>query len=88
MLGQTQSRIFLNIAEGKIVKRVDQRVEVYDYLEGDLERIYPKERVFRGETVPYWYLDMRDPQSETVLPGYPCHLRSMEVSYPLFGVYR
>lgn len=63
MLGQTQSRIFLNIAEGKIVKRVDQRVEVYDYLEGDLERIYPKERVFRGETVPYWYLDMRDPQS-------------------------
>ena len=63
MLGQTQSRIFLNIAEGKIVKRVDQRVEVYDYLEGDLERIYPKERVFRGERVPYWYLDMRDPQS-------------------------
>ena len=54
MLGQTQSRIFLNIAEGKIVKRVDQRVEVYDYLEGDLERIYPKERVFIGETVPYW----------------------------------
>lgn len=63
MLGQTQSRIFLNIAEGKIVKRVDQRVEVYDYLEGDLERIYPKEREFRGEKVPYWYLDMRDPQS-------------------------
>ena len=63
MLGQTQSRIFLNIAEGKIVKRVDQRVESYDFLEGELERIYPKEREFRGEKVPYWYLDMRDPQS-------------------------
>ena len=63
MLGQTQSRIFLNIAEGKIVKRVDQRVEFYDFLEGDLERIYPKEREFRGEKVPYWYLDMRDSQS-------------------------
>lgn len=63
MLGQTQSRIFLNIAEGKIVKRVDQRVEPYDFLEGELERIYPKEREFRGEKVPYWYLDMRDPQS-------------------------
>ena len=48
MLGQTQSRIFLNIAEGKIVKRVDQRVESYDFLEGELERIYPKEREFRG----------------------------------------
>ena len=63
MLGQKDKRIYLNIAEGKIVKRTDQRVEVYDYLEGDLERIYPKEREFRGEKVPYWYLDMRDSQS-------------------------
>ena len=36
MLGQKDKRIYLNIAEGKIVKRTDQRVEVYDYLEGDL----------------------------------------------------
>ena len=63
MLGQKDKRIYLNSAEGKIVKRTDQRVEVYDYLEGDLERIYPKEREFRGEKVPYWYLDMRDSQS-------------------------
>ena len=51
MLGQKDKRIYLNIAEGKIVKRTDQRVEVYDYLEGDLERIYPKEREFRGENI-------------------------------------
>lgn len=60
MLGQNDKRIFLNITEGKIIKRNNQKVELYDYLEGDLERIFLKDRVFRGETVPYWYVDIRD----------------------------
>lgn len=63
MLGQKENRVFLNIAEGKIVKRVNQRVEVFDYLEGDLEKIYKKDREFRGEKVPYYYLDIKDPDS-------------------------
>lgn len=63
MLGNTQKRIYLNISEGKIVRRTDKGIQKYDYLEGDLERIYSKDREFRGERVPYWYLDMRDPES-------------------------
>lgn len=60
MLGQEAKRIYLNIAEGKIVKRTERGTEKYDYVSGDLERIYPREREFRGERVPYWYIDIRD----------------------------
>ena len=60
MLGQEAKRIYLNIAEGKVVKRTDRGTEKYDFVEGDLEKIYSREREFRGEKVPYWYLDLRD----------------------------
>ena len=60
MLGQEAKRIYLNIAEGKVVKRTDRGTEKFDFVSGDLERIYSKEREFRGEKVPYWYLDLRD----------------------------
>ena len=63
MLGQETKRIYLNIAEGKIVKRTDRGTEKYDFVEGELERIYSREREFRGEKVPYWYLDLRDGKS-------------------------
>lgn len=63
MLGQEQKRIYLNIAEGKVVKRTDRGTEKYDFVSGDLERIYSREREFRGERVPYWYLDLRDPKT-------------------------
>lgn len=60
MLGQEQKRVYLNIAEGKVVRRTDRGTEKYDFVSGDLERIYSREREFRGEKVPYWYLDLRD----------------------------
>lgn len=61
MLGQTERKIYLNITEGKITRRVDSgRVEKYDFVEGTLERIYKKEREFRGEKVLYWYMDIKD----------------------------
>jgi hypothetical protein len=61
MLGQTEKKIFLNIAEGKVTRRVGNgRVEKYDFVEGTLERIYKREREFRGEKVLYWYLDIKD----------------------------
>lgn len=63
MLGQEQKRIYLNISEGKIQRRTDRGVQSFDYVEGDLEKIYSKDREFRGEKVPYWYLDIRDPKS-------------------------
>ena len=63
MLGQEQKRVYLNIAEGKVVRRTDRGTEKFDFVSGDLERIYSKEREFRGEKVPYWYLDLRDTQT-------------------------
>jgi len=63
MLGQNEKRTFLNITDGKIVRRTDRKIDKFDYLEGDLEKIYSREREFRGEKVLYWYLDMRDPKS-------------------------
>lgn len=64
MLGQRERKTFLNISGGKIVKRTDGgRVQEFDFVEGDLERIYQRDREFRGERVPYWYLDIRDPKS-------------------------
>ena len=64
MLGQNEKKHYLNISGGKIVRRTDSgKTETFDFVEGDLERIYRKDREFRGEKVPYWYLDLRDPQS-------------------------
>ena len=63
MLGQKEKRIYLNIARGKVIRRTDRGEQSFDYVEGDLERIYTRDRVFRGERVPYWYLDLRDPKS-------------------------
>lgn len=61
MLGQAERKIFLNIAEGKVTRRGDSgRVEKYDFVEGTLERIYKRDREFRGEKVLYWYLDIKD----------------------------
>ena len=64
MLGQKERKSYLNISGGKIVRRTDYgKLETFDYVEGDLERIYTKDREFRGEKVPYWYLDLKDPQT-------------------------
>jgi hypothetical protein len=63
MLGQKEKRIYLNIAKGKVIRRTDRGEQSFDYVEGDLERIYTRDRIFRGERVPYWYLDLRDPKS-------------------------
>lgn len=60
MLGKEQKRIYLNISEGKIRKQTEKGVQMFDYVVGDLERIYSRDREFQGEKVPYWYLDLRD----------------------------
>lgn len=64
MLGKREKKSYLNISGGKIVQRTESGKTLYfDYVEGDLERIYKKDREFRGERVPYWYLDIRDPKT-------------------------
>lgn len=73
MLGQTEKKIYLNITEGKVVRRTERGLFKYDYVEGELEKIYPKEREFRGEKVPYWYIDLKDTETGTI---YSIGLRS------------
>lgn len=73
MLGHTERKVFLNISEGKIVKQTDRGLERYDFVEGRLERIYQRDREFRGEKVPYYYLELRDPKTKDL---YSLGLRS------------
>ena len=74
MLGnKTEQKIYLNITEGKVVRRTDRGVLKYDYVQGNLERIYPREREFRGEKVPYWYIDLKDSKTGDI---YSLGLRS------------
>lgn len=64
MLGRIQRRHYLNISGGKIVQRTESgRTFSFDFVEGILEGISQKDREFRGEKVPYWYIDLRDPQT-------------------------
>ena len=61
-LGQIDKRgrkYYLSISEGKVVHSENGEKKYYGYVEGTLERIYRLERTFNGETVPYWYLDIR-----------------------------
>ena len=63
MLGRAEKRVFLNISGGKVVRQTDRGQEKYDFVEGLLVRVYSREREFRGEKVPYWYLDLKDQRS-------------------------
>lgn len=65
-LGQVEQRrkYYLTISEGKIVHSENGKKDYYGFVEGSLERIYQKERVFNGETVLYWYLDIRGEKDE------------------------
>lgn len=61
-LGVKQQKIYLNIKEGKIIRRDRTGQETqFTYVEGILAGISKKDREFKGEMVPYWYLDIQDP---------------------------
>lgn len=77
MLGERISsnrrKIYLNIKEGAVVKRTPEgEEEKFSFVEGHLENISQKERTFRGETVIYWYIDLRDDESKELFSiGFP-----------------
>lgn len=60
---QNRRKTYLNIKNGAVVKRTDKGEESYSYVEGRLEAITQKERIFRNESVIYWYIDLRDRES-------------------------
>lgn len=76
MLGErtehNRRKTYLNIKNGAVVKRTDRGEESYSYVEGRLEAITQKERIFRNESVIYWYIDLRDRESgELYSIGFP-----------------
>lgn len=66
-LGQQEQRArkyYLSISDGQIVHSENGQKEYYSFVEGTLEKIYKLERTFNGETVLYWYLDIRGEKDE------------------------
>lgn len=64
MLGRIPKKHYLNISGGKIVQRTESgKTLSFDFVEGLLEGISQRDREFRGEKVPYWYIDLQDPQT-------------------------
>lgn len=75
-LGQSGNRIYLNVAEGKIIQKVDKdtpgaisfekedKTIIYQlkhtYIEGFLTGISISERVFNGSKIKQWNLDIED----------------------------
>lgn len=74
MLGTNENRrekvYFLNIKDGKILHRDGLIENEYDFIEGNLEKIFTKEREFNGEKTLYWYIILRD-EGELVSIGLP-----------------
>ena len=68
MLGKTEKRVYLNISGGKVIKRTDRGSESFDYVEGELERIYRRDREFKGEKVPGDKLIFRSLEGNYILP--------------------
>ena len=71
MLGTNENKrgkiVFLNVKDGKILRREGLVLEEFDFVEGTLEKIYTKEREFNGERVLYWYLPLRDDNGDLYL---------------------
>lgn len=58
---ETKKKVYLSISHGKVVKYTKNGgQDFYKYIEGTLEDIYLKERVFNGKKAKFWYIDLRD----------------------------
>jgi len=73
MLGEIKDerkRIYLNIKDGAVVRRTENGEQRFAYVTGAVENIYTRDREFRGETVKYWYINLRDPSGELYSIGF------------------
>lgn len=64
-LGNTESvqtsKHYISISNGKvIIDRGKGKKESFNYVEGILEGIYTQKRIFGGEEVVRWFIDLRD----------------------------
>lgn len=61
MLGNTiADRKYLHIRNGRVVYKNGENEELYTFVEGYLIGIAKRDRTFNGETVPVWYVNLRN----------------------------
>lgn len=74
-LGNTtaqQSKIkWLTIHHGKVELSYNGRKQLFDYVEGRLSSIYKKERVYNGEAVLKWFINLRDDEGDLYSISFP-----------------
>lgn len=71
-LGEVKSqRFYLTITEGKLLHKENGKRTYYGYVEGSLEHIYKQDRVFNGESVPLWYIDISGERGEIYALSFP-----------------
>lgn len=73
MLGndRRQDRKYLSLRDGMIVCKDGEREELYTFVEGYLSRIFKTDRTFRGETVPVWYLTLKNEEGGEYSIAFP-----------------
>lgn len=77
MLVKTQDtrperKTYFSVAHGKLVKTENGQKEFFSAVGGQIEGLFQKDRKFNGETVVYWYLDLRDEDTgELYSIGFP-----------------
>lgn len=65
MLGKIveKRKTYLNIKDGAVIKKTQSGEEKYSFVDGILDSITLKERIFKNDIAYYWYVDIRDVES-------------------------
>lgn len=66
-----QQKTYLYIKDGAIVKNTPKGEEHYSYLEGRLLAIEQKGRQIKGQTLMYWYIDLKDEEGKVYSISFP-----------------
>lgn len=57
----TKKKIYLSVSRGKIVHYLPNGgIEYFKNVSGQVKDVYQKNRVFNGQTLPFWYIDVMD----------------------------
>lgn len=57
----TRKKIYLSVSHGKIVHYIQSGgIEYFKNVSGQVKDVYLKNRVFNGQLLPFWYIDIMD----------------------------
>jgi hypothetical protein len=63
-LDKIPTKQYLNLRDGNIILKTATGEESYNSIEGIIQDIYIKPRQFRGESLKYWYIDIKNQSGE------------------------